>query len=292
MKQLFEPVVFHDHKSLVWNYRIYTDDYYKGYYHWHQCCEVLFVHGGQGNIVVNQQMYDIRPGMLFFFQPYQLHRIYSEVSLEAPFVRSIFYIGPQVAENLLKDFPKRRAVFSALWQNNNSYCGFDLSAQIPVMEWAYERYNLTRCGSAEDDSEDITMLLMLLLECMGTGKNSLLTSEGRRNLRYSERIMKWIEEHYQEEVNLNQLAAETHLSKSYVSRIFHQETGGRLVDYLTARRIKQACRLLSTTDLPVEQIGITVGFPNASYFNQLFKKMLGTTPLKYRNNISNISKET
>ncbi|MNI97083.1 Arabinose operon regulatory protein [compost metagenome] len=73
-----------------------------------------------------------------------------------------------------------------------------------------------------------------------------------------------------------------HLSKSYVSRIFHQETGSRLVDYLTARRIKQACRLLSTTDLPVERIGITVGFPNASYFNQLFKKSLGTTPLKYR----------
>ncbi|WP_039790620.1 helix-turn-helix domain-containing protein, partial [Paenibacillus riograndensis] len=53
---------------------------------------------------------------------------------------------------------------------------------------------------------------------------------------------------------------------------------------LTARRIKQACRLLSTTDMPVEQIGIAVGFPNASYFNQLFKRVLGTTPLKYRKN--------
>ncbi|CAH1195546.1 HTH-type transcriptional activator RhaR [Paenibacillus auburnensis] len=282
MKQLFEPVFFPDHKSLVWDYQIYTDDHYKGYYHWHQCCEVLFVHGGQGNVVVNQQMYEIRPGMLFFFQPYQLHRIYSEVSRESPFVRSIFYIDPQVAGDLLKGFPKRRAVFTALWQNNNPYCGFDLSTQALVLESAYARYNLTRMSSAGDDSEDIALLLLQLLECMGTGETSLLTSEERRNLHYSEKIMKWIEEHYQEEVNLDQLAAETHLSKSYVSRIFHQETGSRLVDYLTARRIKQACRLLTTTDLPVEQIGITVGFPNASYFNKLFKKMLGTTPLKYR----------
>ncbi|MFD2878690.1 helix-turn-helix domain-containing protein [Paenibacillus rhizoplanae] len=63
---------------------------------------------------------------------------------------------------------------------------------------------------------------------------------------------------------------------------FHQETGGRLVDYLTARRLKQACRLLETTDLTVERIGRTVGFPNSSYFNQLFKRVLGLSPLQYR----------
>lgn len=108
MKQLFEPVIFTDHKSLIWDYQLYTDDYYKGYYHWHQCCEIMYIHSGQGNVVVNQQMYDIRSGMLFFFQPYQLHRIYSEVSAECPFVRSIFYVDPHTAENLLKDFPKRR----------------------------------------------------------------------------------------------------------------------------------------------------------------------------------------
>ncbi|MEK4058837.1 MULTISPECIES: AraC family transcriptional regulator [Paenibacillus] len=282
MKQLFEPVIFTDHKSLIWDYQLYTDDYYKGYYHWHQCCEIMYIHSGQGNVVVNQQMYDIRSGMLFFFQPYQLHRIYSEVSAECPFVRSIFYVDPHTAENLLKDFPKRKALFSALWQGKNTYCGFDLGSQNEAIQWIYTQYDQCRTHSPVEDSEDITMLLTQLLSCLGTGDNMLIQPEERRNLRYSEQIMNWIEEHYQEEVNLEQLAAETHLSKSYVSRIFHQETGSRLVDYLTARRIKQACRLLSTTDMPVEQIGITVGFPNASYFNQLFKRVLGTTPLKYR----------
>lgn len=282
MKQLFEPVIFSDHKSLIWDYQIYTDDYYKGYYHWHQCCEVMFVHSGQGNVVVNQQMYDIRSGMLFFFQPYQLHRIYSEVSPECPFMRTIFYIDPHTAENLLQGFAKRKAIFSALWQGKNPYCGFDLGGSTKAVEWIYKNYNLCRNSAMEEDPEDITMMLLQLLSCLGTGENSLIQPEERTNLRYSEQIMNWIEEHYQEEVNLAQLAAETHLSKSYVSRVFHQETGGRLVDYLTARRIKQACRLLATTDMPVEQIGITVGFPNASYFNQLFKRVLGTTPLKYR----------
>jgi transcriptional regulator GlxA family with amidase domain len=41
--------------------------------------------------------------------------------------------------------------------------------------------------------------------------------------------------------------------------------------------------LLNTTDLSVEQIGIKVGIPNASYFNQIFKGLIKMTPLKYRN---------
>lgn len=282
MKQLFEPVVFEEHKTLIWDFKIYADKYYKGYYHWHQCCEIMFVHGGQGNVVVNQQMYDIRRGMLFFFQPYQLHRIYSEVSPECPFERTIFYIDPYVAENLLQGFSKRKALFTALWQGTSPHCAFDLNEHVHAVEWILNHYDRNRKNNLVEDTEDISMLFLQLLSCIGTNDHHVLQPGERRTLRYSEKIMSFIEEHYHEEVNLDQLAEEIHLSKSYISRIFHQETGGRLVDYLTARRIKQACRLLGTTDLPVEQIGIAVGFPNASYFNQLFKRVLGTTPLKYR----------
>ncbi|MEK3748102.1 AraC family transcriptional regulator [Paenibacillus sp. FSL E2-8871] len=284
MKQLFEPVVFVEHKPLVWDYKIYTDDYYKGYYHWHQCCEIMFVHGGQGNVVVNQQMYDIRRGMLFFFQPYQLHRIYSEVSPACPFERSIFYIDPHVAENLLVGFSKRKALFTTLWRGENTHCAIDLEDRVEIVEWTLEQYDLNKKSNPSENTEDISMLILQLLSSIKTGDQQIFQSVERRTLRNSEKIISFIEEHYHEEVNLDQLAEEIHLSISYISRIFHQETGGRLVDYLTARRIKQACRLLGTTDLPVEQIGIIVGFPNASYFNHLFKKVLGTTPLKYRKN--------
>ncbi|WP_169834392.1 AraC family transcriptional regulator [Paenibacillus donghaensis] len=281
MKQLFEPVIFEGPHTLVFNPKLYTDDHYKGYYHWHQCCEIMLIHAGTGNVVVNQQMYDIRRGMLFFFQPYQLHRIYSEVSPDRPFKRSIFYIDPHVAEKLLTGFARSKTMFSSLWQGKDTLGAFDLQDQAAVMEWVLDTYQQSS-RSPEEDTESITLLLLQLLSCIGDGHRNLLQRSELRPLRYSETIMHWIEDHYHEEVKLDQLAEETHLSKSYVSRIFHQETGSRLVDYLTARRIKQACRLLSTTDLSVEQIGIAVGFPNASYFNQLFKKVLGTTPLKYR----------
>jgi YesN/AraC family two-component response regulator len=103
--------------------------------------------------------------------------------------------------------------------------------------------------------------------------------------RYSETIMQWVEKHYTEDFDLGKLAEEMHLSKFYVSRIFRQETGSNITDYLTARRIKQACRLLETTPHSIEQIGAQVGLHNPSYFCQLFKKITGKPPLQYRINM-------
>lgn len=118
-----------------------------------------------------------------------------------------------------------------------------------------------------EETEDISILILQLLSIIEI-------EEENHELYLRNTIMRkliWIN-----------LAEEIHLSKSYVSRIFHQETGETLVDYLAARRIKQACRLLGTTDLRVEQIGIAVGFPNAFY-----KKPLGIWLGPWRNGLSN-----
>jgi hypothetical protein len=210
MKQLFEPVIFEEHKTLLWDYKIYTDNYYKGYYHWHQCCEIMFVHRGQGNVVVNQQMYDIRRGMLFFFQPYQLHRIYSEASFE----RTIFYFDPHVAENLLQGFSKRKALFTALWKGEKPHCALDLNERAETVEWILEHYDHNKKDFLSEDTEDISMLFLQLLSSIEIEDYYELQPRERRNLHYSEKIMSFIEEHYHEEVNLDQLAEEIHLSKS------------------------------------------------------------------------------
>lgn len=288
MNRLFEPVYF-ESNSLFWDYKIRIDHDFKGYYHWHQCCEILFVHEGQGTVVVNQQTYDIRRGMFFFFHPYQLHQVQADVSPERPYIRSIFYIDPLLVERQLQAFPNRHALFAALWQGKDKNHAYDLHLQVEVMEWIYELYEHARGKGKTEYSEETTMLLLQILSCLSRAEPFMNKQVSkvieRRTLRYSETVMRWIEDHYQEEVSLERLAEETHLSKNYVSRIFHQETGSSVTDYLTARRIKEGCRLLETTTLPVEEIGIRIGFSNASYFVQLFKRVVGTTPLQYRNKL-------
>lgn len=53
-------------------------------------------------------------------------------------------------------------------------------------------------------------------------------------------MVHWIEDHYIDEIKLDHMAKDIHLSKSYASRIFQQETGSSITDQVTALRLKQA----------------------------------------------------
>ncbi|RTE01977.1 AraC family transcriptional regulator [Paenibacillus whitsoniae] len=286
MKRLFESVNF-DRRVIFWDYLIRIENNFKGYYHWHQCCEILFVHEGRGRVVVNRQTYDIRRGMLFFFQPFQLHQVYADVSPATPYCRTIFYVDPLIMDKLLRPFPNRHTLFTSLWQGKDFAQVYDLLHQADIMEWIFTTYNQTFQSGIGEDDEELTFLFFQLMSCLlskGRGETDLHPMEplDTRTQRYSEFMMQWIEEHFHEEINLDILAGHMHLSSSYISKLFIQETGSSITDYVTARRIKQACRLLDTTTLSVEQIGENIGYPNSSYFIQVFKKEVGMTPLQFR----------
>ncbi|MFD0710753.1 helix-turn-helix domain-containing protein [Paenibacillus sp. GCM10027626] len=285
---LLSDLIKFDGQAIVWSYRNRNETNFGGYYHWHQCCEMLLVHEGQGSVIVDQQTFQIGRGMLFFFQPFQLHKVYAQISKEAPYERTIIYLDPAVIAHFLQPYPQRAQFFERLWKGAVRGLAFQLGGAIAQAEWQIALYEQAlHKNNGETEEEAALLLLSLLSILMGArlegipaGKRSAVITA--RPTRYSETIMQWIERHYAEEFHLERLAKETHLSKYYVSRIFREETGSNITDYLTARRIKQACRLLQTTTQSVERIGIEVGLPNVSYFIQLFKKVVGCTPLKYR----------
>ncbi|MBW7454612.1 helix-turn-helix domain-containing protein [Paenibacillus sepulcri] len=286
MNLLFEPVSLNG-MSLLWGHKSYSDSNFRGFYHWHQCCEMLFVHEGQGTVIVEQQTYEIKRGMLFFFQPFQLHKVYANVSAERPYVRSIMHFDPVRISAGLQVFPERQSLFNLLWQGQTNIQAYDLTGNFEYMSGICDFYERAhRIGKGEHE-EEITLLMLQLLSCIqaaGSGSpDEAFMNIAPRPLKYSEAVMQRLENSYAEEFDLEQLAGQLHLSKYYVSRVFRQETGSNITDYLTARRIKQACRLLQTTSLPIDRIGSEVGLPNVSYFIQLFKKVVGVTPLKFRN---------
>lgn len=53
-------------------------------------------------------------------------------------------------------------------------------------------------------------------------------------------------------------------------------------DFLRNVRLKHAAHLLSNTDMPINQIALSVGFQSPRYFSQYFNKMFGVTPSEYR----------
>lgn len=111
------------------------------------------------------------------------------------------------------------------------------------LDWVFESYQQSRSRVGGEWEESVLFLLQLLnvLDQQSDGEHAGQPHlDESRQLRHTEKMMHWIEEHYIDEIRLDHMADDIHLSKSYASRIFQQETGSSLTDYVTARRLKQA----------------------------------------------------
>lgn len=111
-----------------------------------------------------------------------------------------------------------------------------------------------------------------------------LRSSGESN-RAAEAIVKvraYIEEHLDEDLSLVRLAGYIHFNPSYLSRLFKQESGVNLSEYIEAARIERAKELLRSDDLKVLEVGVRVGYEASQSFTRFFKKALGVTPQEYR----------
>ena len=95
-------------------------------------------------------------------------------------------------------------------------------------------------------------------------------------------IIRYLGEHYAENVTLAALADFTHFNTDYLSRVIKQKTGQKFLGILTGIRVSHAARLLSDTQLKNYEIANRVGINDERYFGQVFKKTYGVTPSQYR----------
>ena len=84
------------------------------------------------------------------------------------------------------------------------------------------------------------------------------------------------------ELSLQSIADALSISTGHLSRVFHQETGKKLVDYLQEVRMKYAARLLSQGEMTNEQICEAIGYSRPQYFSAKFKEYYGLTLTEYR----------
>lgn len=92
----------------------------------------------------------------------------------------------------------------------------------------------------------------------------------------------YINEHFQSQVTLEELAKHAYVSPYYLSRMFKKELGKNFVDYLNEKRIGRAKALFRDADLKTYEVAEYVGISDAHYFSRLFKKYTGMTPTDYR----------
>ncbi len=105
-------------------------------------------------------------------------------------------------------------------------------------------------------------------------------------------VIKYIDTHYPEQLELQSLASAAGLSPNYFSALFYSVSGIHLWDYVNSRRIDAAIRLLADNELNILDIAVKCGFNNTANFNKTFKRsqVLHRPSTVIRMNISNKKK--
>ncbi|WP_168735540.1 AraC family transcriptional regulator [Cohnella fermenti] len=95
-------------------------------------------------------------------------------------------------------------------------------------------------------------------------------------------IVRHLNEHYDEQIRLGDIASRFFVSPYHLSRTFREVTGFAFSDYIQLTRVKEAQRLLTETDRPIAEIAAVCGFDNFSHFGKTFKKITRQSPRDYR----------
>lgn len=99
-------------------------------------------------------------------------------------------------------------------------------------------------------------------------------------------VIHYIEKHYMEDISLSSLADTFYLSKEHLSRLFKRETGTNLFSYIMELKLNNAKKLLTSTELTLDEIAFKLGFSNGNYFSKVFKKNIGQSPREYKSTVN------
>ncbi|MBQ8733231.1 MAG: helix-turn-helix domain-containing protein [Anaerotignum sp.] len=241
-------------------------------YHYHEFCKLLMLRSGSGGYTVDGQRYSLDTGDIVLIGSGCVHRPAFE--LGSLYERVIIYISPEfLQQQSTPDCP--------LLDIFNGEHGHVLHLHQPDILW-----NLSDALEQELSKDEYGrvilsngLLLRLLIE-IARGIRNPETTFAKPIVPSDSRILeilRYIDAHLTEELSIDILAEEFFISKFHMMRLFKQETGRSIHDYLQERRLLFARDLIrqgvSATDSCFQS-----GFRSYSSFTRAYAKHFGTTP--------------
>lgn len=126
----------------------------------------------------------------------------------------------------------------------------------------------------------ISQVLSLILAEIYQREKQHSTQEQNRHVT---KVVRYMYKHIYENLTLEEIAEEFELSKSYLNAIFQKYTRHSPVDFFINLKMKEACKILRSSDLYIYQVAQKLGYADQYYFSRIFKKVVGISPKEYKN---------
>lgn len=234
--------------------------------HLHKELELVYVCEGESIAYLGSEKYLLKTGDLFLSFPNTVHYYKSftqEASVLMIFSPDFIPDFSGILKNQLPTSPVLKAevipeyVKDIFLSMNNIYRG-------------EKQYNLEICKGYL--TVCLAELLPMFSYCNTLSKNTDMIAS----------ILTFCQTHYSENISLDILAENLHISKYYISKLFNEKIKIGFSDYINALRVNSAKELLRNTDSSVTDISIQTGFNTIRSFNRAFLELTGMQPRQYR----------
>ncbi len=247
------------------------EPFYKSLHHHPDVTEILLICEGSGEYQIGETQYPIEPQSLVVYNQGVWHE---ERSFEATAHRML-YIGFSrlqvhgLAPGMLI-LPDAPPVIPL----RDRY----LHVEDKFREILHEHLN----PSAESAFISSHLLAALLAELARVIHYKDSSRKNRRSSQVVDLVKHYVQENYNQAIELRDFAAITYLSPYHLSRLFKQEAGVSPMHYVQQYRMEVAKHLLSASNETVAEIAHRVGYQSEQHFQNVFKRLIGLAPGAYR----------
>ena len=267
---LYISRVVRDFKFTMSDVHIHYNDY-----------EVYYLLEGERCYFIGTKIYHLKQGSLVFIRRNVIHK--TALSREAHHDRILLEISRSYLESVfaitgeltLHDFFQDDCIILSLESEEQNF--------ITELLLALGRELGTKNSGFRLLAKSLVAELFIYAKRMENKTNpaaSSRTDDPRH--RQIEQIACYIAENCCSPLSLNSIAEHFYMNKCYLSRIFKEDTGFTVNGYLHARRIQKARALLVQDPMNISEISEAAGYENLTYFERVFKKHTGMSPLEYR----------
>jgi len=310
---MFETPEYRENTHLC----LYNNNLYEDYPpHWHSPIEILMPVENSYTMVINNTSYEVKPYELFFIGPGVIHstkapetgqRYFFQIDISRlrsitgvnsilSFMGKVCHLTPESAPDIHRKLVKLFEEICDEYYNSEDFENPDKVAARIKNKSQDEAAHLMHIDSDEiDDMNKVALcepiiyakfLTMLTL----IGRNHINTVETNsaspsKKKEYAGKFMSvcnYIDEHFAEDITLEEVAAKAGFSKFHFSRLFKQFTNISFYKYVNQQRIAHAEELLSDPDQSITQVAIQCGFSSTSSFIRMFKQFHNCTPTDFR----------
>lgn len=132
-----------------------------------------------------------------------------------------------------------------------------------------------------NQEQSMDELCYLLQDMVESFMDAMFSAKDKGNV-YVRKALQYIALNYETDLTLTKVAEYLGVSPNYFSTLFHKTVGESFREHLCRVRIEESKRLLLSTDIPLNQISLAIGFSDQSYYCKVFKRITGLSPGEYR----------